>query len=115
MATEIQVWQIVNGNLNVIDSSLVEAGRKEVDDLEKWIKSNPTILGGNISIIGEQVTTKSGFIDFLGIDKLGNLIVIELKRDRLPREVVAQAIDYASDVASWDVDKVNEVDNIHNK
>lgn len=109
MATEIQVWQIVNGNLNAVDSSLVEAGRKEVDDLEKWIKSNPTILGGNISIIGEQVTTKSGFIDFLGIDKLGNLIVVELKRDRLPREVLAQAIDYASDVASWDVDRVNEV------
>ena len=55
MATEIQVWQIVDGILGAVNSSLKEAGRKEVDDLEKWIKSNPAILGGNISIIGEQV------------------------------------------------------------
>jgi hypothetical protein len=109
MATEIQVWQIVEGNLKTVNTSMVDAGRKEVDDLEKWIKSHSAILGRDISIIGQQVNTKSGFIDFLGIDKLGNLIVIELKRDRLPREVLAQAIDYASDVASWDVDKVNEV------
>lgn len=55
------------------------------------------------------MSTKSGSIDFLGIDKSGNLIVIELKRDKLPRDVLSQAIDYASDVASWDVDKISEV------
>ncbi len=60
-------------------------------------------------IIGEQVSTKSGIIDLLGIDKSGNLIIIELKRDKLPRDVLSQAIDYASDVASWDVDKISEV------
>ena len=37
------------------------------------------------------------------------MVILELKRDRLPREVLAQAIDYASDVASWTVDKLSEV------
>lgn len=109
MATEIRVWQINNGNLEPLDISMVQAGRREVDDLEKWIKSNTVILGEDVLIIGEQVPTKSGFIDFLGIDPSGNLVVIELKRDKLPREALAQAMDYASDVATWDEDKISEV------
>ncbi len=109
MATEIKVWQIVNNKLELIETTMVETGRKEVEDLEKWIQSNPLILGQDILIIGEQVSAKSGTIDFLGIDKSGNLIIIELKRDKLPREVLSQTIDYASDVASWDVDKISEI------
>jgi len=109
MATEIKVWQIVDDMLELIETTMIETGRKETEHLEKWIKSNPSILGQDILIIGEQVSTKSGTIDFLGIDKSGNLVIIELKRDKLPREVLSQAIDYASDVSSWDVDKISEV------
>lgn len=109
MSTEIKVWQIVETELEPLDVSMVQAGRREYDDLEQWIKHNPKILGDDLLIIGEQVSTKSGVIDFLGIDHLGNLNIIELKRDTLPREVLAQAIDYASDVASWDIDKINDI------
>jgi hypothetical protein len=35
---------------------------------------------------------KSGPIDLLGIDKTGNVVIIEIKRDKLPREALAQAI-----------------------
>jgi hypothetical protein len=58
MATEIKTWQIVNGKLTVVNSSLPENKRKEREDLERWIKSNPEILGDDIAIIGEQVQTK---------------------------------------------------------
>jgi len=109
MTTEIKVWQIINGNLEPIEASMADAGRREADDLEKWIKTNPIILGDDILIIGEQVQTKSGPADFLGIDKSGNIVIIELKRDKLPREVLAQAFDYASDIASWDKNKLSEV------
>ncbi|MHA1330680.1 MAG: endonuclease NucS domain-containing protein, partial [Candidatus Hodarchaeales archaeon] len=109
MTTEIKVWQIVDSNLELIETTMIETGRRETEDLEKWIKSNPLILGQDISIIGEQVPTKSGSIDFLGIDKSGNLVIIELKRDKLPRDALAQAVDYASDVSSWDVDKISNV------
>ena len=77
--------------------------------MEEWIKSNPQILGTDIAIIGEQIFTKSGPLDFLGIDRFGNIIIIELKRDRLPREVLVQAIDYASDVASYTTERLNEI------
>lgn len=111
MATEIKAWQIVNGKLEPIETTMSGTGRKE-EDLEDWIKEKPEILGQDILIIGKQVPTESGQsgrIDFLGIDKSGNLIIIELKRDMLSRDALAQAIDYASAIASWDVDKISEV------
>jgi RecB family endonuclease NucS len=108
MATEIKVWQIINETLEPIETSMVEEKRLE-KDLENWIKTHPEILGENILVIGEQVSTSGGIIDFLGIDKeTGDLIIIELKRDRLGRDALAQAIDYASEVASWTEEDINE-------
>ncbi len=109
MNTRIKTWQVVNGTLKPVNTSLAAAGRKEAQDLEKWIASQPTIIGTGITIIGRQVPTKSGPLDLLGIDKHGNTVIIELKRDQLPREALVQAIDYASDVADWSIEKLSEV------
>lgn len=109
MASEIKSWQIIDGKLVTLESSLVNDGKKERSDLEQWIKSNPQILGEDIVIIGEQVQTNSGPLDFLGIDNSGNTVIVELKRDKLPREALAQAIDYASDVADWEIDRFREI------
>jgi hypothetical protein len=65
--------------------------------LEQMIFEDPTILSDRWMLIGRQVrTTHGGYIDLLALNQDGQLIVIELKRDITPREVVAQAIDYAS-------------------
>ncbi len=109
MPQEIRVWEIREQKLVPVESTLASEGRTETEHLEKWIKSNPEILGDDILLIGEQVETRSGRIDFLGVDKLGNTVIIELKRDKVPREALAQAIDYASDVADWDPEKMDEV------
>jgi hypothetical protein len=109
MATQIKTWQIVDNKLQLVQTSLQKEGKTEPYDLEEWIASNPEILGQDIVVIGRQVLTRSGPLDLLGIDKVGNLVIIELKRDRLPRDVIAQVIDYASDVATWGIDKVSEL------
>ena len=109
MATQIQTWQIVDGRLHQIEKRLADTGRTEAFDLEAWIASHPSIIEEDLLIIGRQVQTKSGPLDLLAVDRRGSLVVLELKRDKLPREVLAQAIDYASDVASWTVDKLSEV------
>lgn len=108
MTTEIGVWQIIDEKLKPIETSMADSGDME-KDFEKWIKECPQVLGQDILLIGEQTLTKSGPLDFLGIDKSGNLVIIELKRGNLPRDVLTQAIDYVSDVASWDLDKINEI------
>jgi hypothetical protein len=109
MPTQIKTWQIVDGQLRAADTTLTEQGRREAEHLENWIASEPSILGTDIVLIGRQVPTRSGPLDLLGIDRSGNAVIIELKRERLPREVLAQAIDYASDVATWSVDRLSEV------
>ena len=109
MGTEIRTWQIIDGTLTSIDAVLKDEGRTEPYDLEPWLASNPEIIGTDIVLVGRQVATRSGPMDLLGIDKSGNTVIIEIKRSELPRESLAQAIDYASDVAEWTVEKLGEV------
>ena len=52
MSTEIKTWQVINGKLQPLAMTLAEAGRKEAQDLEKWIASNPAILSAGIIILG---------------------------------------------------------------
>ena len=109
MGTEIKTWQIVDGKLQSVTTNLKDEGRTEPYDLEPWLESNAGILGPDIVIIGRQTMSKSGPIDLLGIDKTGNIVIVEIKRDKLPREALAQAIDYASDAAEWSVEKLGEI------
>ena len=108
MGTEIKTWEIRDGKPVAVESTLVAAGRTEALDLEAWIEADPSIVRPGLRLIGRQVMTSSGPLDLLAIDRSGDLVVIELKRDRLPREALAQAIDYASDLATWTIDKISE-------
>jgi hypothetical protein len=47
-------------------------------------------------LIGRQEDTGfGGRVDLLAVAPDGAVVLVELKRDRTPREVVAQAVDYA--------------------
>lgn len=81
-------------------SKLIEVPQSHLDQenrLEEWIAQDPSLLGTELLLIGRQVVTEyGGRIDLLGIDRQGDLIIIELKRNKTPRDVVAQVLDYAS-------------------
>ena len=80
--------------------------------LENWLESNSDNIleDGKLLIIGRQVTTNLGsIIDLLGIDREGNTVVIELKRDRTPRDTLAQALEYASFVEELDTAQLEEI------
>lgn len=62
---------------------------------EDMIVAAPEMLSDEWMLIGRQINCFSGRIDLLAIAPDGALILIEMKRDRTPREVVAQALDYA--------------------
>lgn len=65
--------------------------------LEEMIKKAPSILSDEWMLIGQQENTGyGGRIDLLAIAPDGSIILIELKRNKTPRDVVAQALDYAS-------------------
>ncbi len=78
--------------------------------LEDWLARQPDLLGMDLLVIGRQVLTDfGGRIDLLGIDDSGNLVVVELKRDRTPREIIAQVLDYASWVSTLSTRQVHEI------
>jgi hypothetical protein len=78
--------------------------------LEELIEADTSILGRPLMVIGRQVPTPYGkFIDLLGIDADGALHVLELKRDRTPRDVVAQVLDYATWVQDIANDEIRDI------
>ena len=78
--------------------------------LEGWIAEDPSIVGLDVLVIGRQVVTDFyGRIDILAIDREGDLSIIELKRDRTPRDIVGQILDYASWVAKLTTKRVHEI------
>jgi len=93
MPIEFGLWRIDGEGYERLSSSKLD----EESRLEELIVEDPKMLGRELLLIGQQVHTLSGNrIDLLGIDVEGDLHIIELKRDRTPRDVVAQALDYAS-------------------
>src|SRR5215217_7677775 len=78
--------------------------------LEEMIVRDPRILSSEWMLIGRQeVTSHGGRVDLLAIAPDASLVLIELKRDRTPREIVAQALDYASWVEQLTPDRVAQI------
>ncbi len=78
--------------------------------LEDMIVREPRLLSGDWMLIGRQeITAHGGRIDLLAIAPDGSLVLIELKRDRTPREIVAQALDYASWVAGLTAERIVQI------
>lgn len=78
--------------------------------LEEMIVRDLRILSSEWMLIGRQQNTPfGGRIDLLAIAPDGSLVLIELKRDKTPREIVAQAIDYASWVEELTADRIAQI------
>lgn len=92
MPLEIGLWRVDGEPQRMATTSMPLESR-----LEELIEADPAILGEPLLFIGRQVPTEHGkFIDLLAVDGDGVLHVLELKRDRTPRDVVAQTLDYGS-------------------
>ncbi len=94
----IGLWQIVESGPSRLVAAELEAER----DLETWIERDPALLEQGLVIVGRQIRLEAGPLDLLAIDPQGRWVLIEIKRERLRREVIAQAIDYASCLSRLD-------------
>lgn len=96
MATVIRLWEVQGQGLKPLQEASLAESHVEAE-LETWIARDAEILGDRLLIIDRQRDIPGvGRLDLLAVDQSGRLAVIELKRDRAPREAVAQALDYAS-------------------
>lgn len=109
MPEEVKIWKIMDGD------KLKEIRQTKLDlenRLEQWLENDISIISNNLLIIGRQVRTEfGGEIDLLCLEHNGDAVVVELKRDKTPRNVVAQVLDYGSWVSDLSNDKITEIAN----
>ncbi|WP_420613505.1 hypothetical protein [Candidatus Spongiisocius sp.] len=78
--------------------------------LEEMLAEDPAMSGIDLLVIGRQVRTGyGGFVDLLALDADGRAHVLEIKRDRTPRDVVAQALDYGSWVQGLGLEDLEQI------
>lgn len=105
MPIEVGIWRL-GDKPEPIGFSTMEAESR----LENVIAGDISILDSNLLIVGRQVPTAYGtFIDLLALDREGNIVVIELKKDKTPREVVAQVLDYGSWARNLEEDDIASI------
>jgi hypothetical protein len=95
---EIRLWKIVCEAGEKPKAAPVETVDKTTTEklLEDALTGAPDLLMPNLHLICRQPEAPCGPLDLLGVDEDGRLVVFELKRGILYRDVVAQAIDYGS-------------------
>lgn len=86
-------------------------------DIEDWLENSPWALIQEEIIlwIDRQPSAKDGegtiYPDLLGVDIDGNLVIVEFKRERAPRDVIAQLLEYAAwadELSSEEIHKIAE-------
>jgi len=106
MPTKIKLWEVKDDIPMLLPKSKLNLEAR----LEKWILKDVSLISDDLLIIGQQVATDyGGFIDLLAIDSDGNLVILELKRDKTPRDIVAQVLDYASWIETIGASKIEEI------
>ena len=106
MSVEMAIWRMTDQGPVRLQLSTLDLESR----LEDMILADPSLVGLDVLVIGRQVPTAyGGFIDLLAVDVDGHLHLLELKRDRTPREVVAQLLDYGSWVQGLSLDDVSEI------
>jgi len=106
LGAEIKLWQIADDTLKPIDSSSLDLESR----LEEWLHKDIGLVNDDLLVIGQQVpTAHTGSIDLLAMDADGNLVILELKKNKTPRDVVAQTLDYASWVKTLTHEEVKRI------
>lgn len=110
MPVEVGLWRLGDR-----PEKLMLSIPKTESVLESALENDLSILDGGLMLIGRQLPTSYGkFIDMLAMNAAGELVVIELKRARTPREVVAQILDYASWVEKLSYEEIANIYSIRN-
>jgi hypothetical protein len=81
----------------------------ERKNIQEWVRANPQILGEELLIVSmefDRFVNSADRLDLLALDRDGNLVVIELKRDSLAGFADLQAIRYAAMVSSMTLEKL---------
>jgi hypothetical protein len=107
MVKRIELWSVGSDEEPVSARAVESIDNADAEKLlEDLLVSSPQMLQEGLSLVGRQVPCEGGYLDLLGIDRDGRITIFELKRGTLTRDAVAQVLDYASDLASFDAERL---------
>jgi alkylated DNA nucleotide flippase Atl1 len=92
-------------------ASFAAIGALELQDIERWIRDEPTLVGEDLKIVTNQFAHFEGAkdrLDVLALDRAGRLVVIEAKRDSSGSYQDLQAIRYAAFASTFQSSQVVE-------
>lgn len=95
----------------ITETTFYESNLKERQHIEEWLRKNPEIMGEELLIIGHEYDDfeNNERIDLLAIDKEGNIVVIEVKRDNSGISVDFQALKYVSYMSRRTLKEIIEI------
>ena len=100
------IWRMTDAGPRHLVSSPLDSEQR----LEDMLAEDPGMCGIDLLVVGRQVRTRyGGYIDLLALDADGRAHVLELKRDRTPRDVVAQTLDYGSWVQDLGIEDLEQI------
>ncbi len=89
------------------------------EHMETWFENSPWALVEDELILwidrqpSAQDEEGTVFPDLLGVDSEGNLIIVEFKRGRTPRDVMAQLLEYASWANELSEEEIHEIADVY--
>jgi hypothetical protein len=91
---EIGIWKVTETAPRRYERDLIRLESL----LEDWIEQDPSLLSAGLCIVGRQIKIDAGRLDLLGLDPVGNWVIVEMKRGEVRRETITQALDYAASI-----------------
>lgn len=103
----MEVYRIDSDDLSRVEEQELSSEKS----LENYlIRSDGAEIGGvEVLYLDQQGSPgEGGIFDIIGVDEQGDVVIIELKRGRSPRDIVAQALEYAASIRNEDYSQLEE-------
>jgi len=106
MPIDMRIWRVDENRLRPVPPEKLPLEQT----LEDWLADDISMVSDDLLVIGRQLTSPlGGILDLLAIDPNGDLTILELKRGKSPRDVVAQILHYAAWIRTLTWDQICEV------
>lgn len=108
MPKEIRLWKVTDEGFEELERNMIS----QEEQLHDWLERDISLISDDLLVIGREVLTDFGkSIDLLCLNSNGDVVIIELKRDKAPRDVMAQILEYASWVDDLPSERILEIAN----
>jgi hypothetical protein len=102
----MRIWRVDENRLRPVPPEKLPLEQT----LEDWLADDISMVSDDLLVISRQLTSPlGGILDLLAIDPNGDLTILELKRDKTPRDIVGQILHYAAWIRTLTWDEIRDI------